>query len=67
MAMSCEGEVQSDLMVAWEEMPRSPGHVFYDRLQKLLADTGLDAFVEGITRRRWARRRCRLAVISACI
>jgi len=27
-------------------MPRSPGHVFYDRLQKLLVDAGFDAFVE---------------------
>ena len=27
------GEVQGDLMMTWAEMPRSPGHVFYDRLQ----------------------------------
>ncbi len=27
-------------------MPRSPGHVFYDRLQNLLAEAGFDAFVE---------------------
>jgi transposase len=46
MAMGREGEVQGDLMVTWAEMPRSPGHVFYDRLQKLLVDAGFDAFVE---------------------
>ena len=33
-------------MVTWEEMPRSPGRVFFDRLQKLLADAGFDAYVE---------------------
>jgi hypothetical protein len=26
-------------MMIWTEMPRSPGHVFYDRLQKILAAT----------------------------
>ena len=46
MAMGREGEVQGDLMMTWAEMRRSPGHVFYDRLQKLLIDAGFDAFVE---------------------
>ncbi|MGE3992523.1 transposase [Pseudorhodoplanes sp.] len=46
MAMGRESEVQGDLMVTWKGMPRSPGHVFYDRLQQLLADAGFDAFVE---------------------
>ena len=44
MAMGRERGVQGDLYVTWNEMPRSPGHVF--RLQKLLADAGFDAFVE---------------------
>ncbi len=38
MAMGRESEVQGDLMVTWKETPRSPGHVFYDHLQQLLAD-----------------------------
>src|SRR5271157_4615967 len=46
MAMGREGEVPGDLMMTWAEMPRSPGHVFYDHLQKLLAEAGFDAFVE---------------------
>ena len=46
MAMGREGEVQGDLMMTWAEMPRSPGHAFYDRLQKLLAEAGFDVFVE---------------------
>ena len=35
------------MLVAWSEMPRSPGHVFYDRLQAELVGAGFDAFVEG--------------------
>src|SRR5687768_3454136 len=34
MAMGRQGDRQGDLMVMWSEMPRSPGHVFYDRLQE---------------------------------
>ena len=36
MALGRQGERQSELMVTWAEMPRSPGHVFYDRLQEVL-------------------------------
>jgi transposase len=46
MAMRREAEVQGDLVVTWSEMPRSPGHAFYDRLHKLLSEAGFDAFVE---------------------
>ena len=56
MAMGREGEVQGDLMMSWSEMPRSPGHVFYDRLQKLLTDAGFDAFVEATCTAYYASR-----------
>ena len=46
MAMGREGNRQDDLMVSWAEMPRSPGHVFYDRLQEVLIAGGFDLFVE---------------------
>jgi transposase len=46
MAMGRDGQVQPDLMVTWADVPRSPGHVFYDRLQKLLVEAGFDRFVE---------------------
>ena len=46
MAMRREAEVQGDLVVTWAEMPRSPGHAFYDRLQTLLIEAGFDGFVE---------------------
>jgi hypothetical protein len=34
--------------VASSEMPRSPGHVFYDRLQTELVTAGFEGFVEGL-------------------
>lgn len=46
MALGRQRDRQGDLMVTWREMPRSPGHVFYDRLQAVLIEAGFDAFVE---------------------
>jgi hypothetical protein len=46
MAMGREGEVQGDLVMTWAEMPRSPGHAFYDKLQTLLTEGGFDGFVQ---------------------
>ncbi len=50
MAMGRSDAVQDDLMATWAEMPRSPGHAFYDRLQDLLREAGFEAFVEGVWR-----------------
>ncbi len=36
LAMRRETGAQGDLVVTWSELPRSPGHAFYDRLQSLL-------------------------------
>ena len=46
MAMRRDEGMQDDLIAIWSEIPRSPGHAFYDRLQMLLRDAGFDAFVE---------------------
>jgi len=46
MAMRREGELQGDLLMTLAEMPRSPGHVFYDRLQEVWSEAGFDIFVE---------------------
>lgn len=46
MAMKRDGESQPDLIVSWADVPRSPGHAFYDRLQGLLVGAGFDRFVE---------------------
>ena len=37
-------------------MPRSPGHAFYDKLQKLLTEAGFDGFVEEICKPYYAPR-----------
>jgi transposase len=55
VAMGRQGNRQGDLMVAWSEMPRSPGHVFYDRLQQVLVGAGFDGFVEEACRAYYAR------------
>jgi transposase len=46
MALGRQGERQTDLMVGWAELPRSPGHAFYDRLQAVLVGAGFDGFAE---------------------
>jgi transposase len=46
MALGRQGERQSALMVGWAELPRSPGHAFYDRLQAVLVEAGFDGFAE---------------------
>ena len=48
MAMGQQKDRQGDLMVSWSEMPRSPGHVFYDRLQLVLIEGGFDGFAEAV-------------------
>ena len=55
MAMGRQGDRQGDLMVMWSEMPRSPGHVFYDRLQEVLVGAGFDGFVEDTCRAFYAK------------
>ena len=47
MALGRHKGRQSELLVTWAEMPRSPGHAFYDRLQAELHSAGFDGFVEG--------------------
>jgi len=54
MAMGREGDRQGDLVVSWAEMPRSPGHAFYDRLQEVLIAGGFDRFVETACRAYYA-------------
>jgi len=39
-----------DEWVAAADLPCSPGHPFYDRLNRLLAEHGFDAYAEGLCR-----------------
>jgi transposase len=46
MGLGRQGGRQTDLIVGWAELPRSPGHAFYDRLQAVLVEAGFDGFAE---------------------
>jgi transposase len=59
MALGRQRVRQSEMLVTWAEMPRSPGHVFYDRLQAELVAAGFDGFVEGLCAAHYAARRGR--------
>ncbi|WP_368416812.1 transposase [Falsiroseomonas sp.] len=59
MALGRQRDRQSEMLVSWSEMPRSPGHAFYDRLQAELVAAGFDGFVEGLCAAQYAERRGR--------
>ena len=44
-----ESERQEELWISSADVARSPGHVFYERLNGLLAEAGFDDFVEDLT------------------
>lgn len=50
MALGRQDERQESLYLSYYEIPRSPGHAFYDRLQAVLARAGFDRFVEELCR-----------------
>jgi hypothetical protein len=47
MALGRQGDRQAEMLVAWSEMPRSPGRVFYDRLQTELVTAEFDGALGG--------------------
>ncbi len=56
MAMGRRGNRRGDLMMTWAEVPRSPGHVFYDRVQSVLVEADFDGFVETTCKPDYAAR-----------
>ncbi|MFO1040104.1 MAG: transposase [Geminicoccaceae bacterium] len=46
MALGRQNQRQAELMIGWGELPHSPGHAFYDRLQTVLTKGAFDSFVE---------------------
>ena len=43
-----KGENQEELFVVHSRLPKSPGHVFYRKLNQLLAEAGFDRWVESL-------------------
>jgi transposase len=46
---------QGELWVAAPDLPKSPGHVFYEKLNGLLAEAGFDPWVEELCRPYYAK------------
>lgn len=56
MAMGKKKGRQGDLWIATRDLARSPGHPFYERLNRLLEQHGFDGFVEEQCRSFYAER-----------
>jgi transposase len=54
MALGRRQGEQQELWVATTELPRSPGHPFYQKLNQLLAESGFDAWIEARCRPHYA-------------
>jgi hypothetical protein len=65
MALGRQRDRQAEMLVTWSELPRSPGHVFYDRLQAILMAAGFDGFVEELCASHYADVRARTTVTAA--
>jgi transposase len=54
MAIGRRKKVQESLWVSTSDLPKSPGHPFYSRLNRILAASGFDQFVEAYCERFYA-------------
>ena len=50
MALGRRKREQQALLVATTSLPQSPGHPFYQKLNRLLAEAQFDEYVEGLCR-----------------
>ena len=57
-----EAERQQELFVTADKLPRSPGHIFYVKLNQLLADAEFDRWVEALCEPHYAARKGRPSV-----
>ncbi len=48
-------EQQQDLFLTHDRLPRSPGHVFYRKLNQLLAEGGFDRWIEALCEPHYCR------------
>ena len=46
MSVGKQGELQSTMWVAYDQIPKGQGHAFYDHLQRILRRARFDAFAE---------------------
>ncbi len=58
MALGRRNELQQgELWVATQQLPTSPGHVFYEKLNGLLAEGKFDEWVENLCEQYYAQKR----------
>lgn len=57
-----ESERQDDLFITHDRLPKSPGHVFYVKLNQLLAETQFDRWVEALCEPHYARGKGRPSI-----
>lgn len=62
MALGKQGDRGGKMFLSWDEIPKSPGHVFYDRLQSVLNKAGFDSFAEELCAPLYASRRGRPSI-----
>ncbi len=55
MALRKRKREQLELWVATTDLPRSPGHPFYRKLNELLAEAGFDAWIEKLCEPHYAQ------------
>ena len=48
MAMGKRSSEQQEMWVATQDLPKSPGHPFYQKLNRILAEAGFDKMVEAL-------------------
>jgi len=62
MGLGHQGDRQNLIWINCDSMPRSKGHVFYDRLQAILLKHGFDRFVETLCASFYAESRGRRSI-----
>ncbi len=62
MALGKRKHEQQEAWVATTELPKSPGHPFYRRLNQLLAEAGFDAWLEALCRPYYAEQKGRPSI-----
>src|SRR5215204_186170 len=55
-------EQQQDLFITHDKLPRSPGHVFYQKVNGLLREAGFDRWVEALCEPHYAKGKGRPSV-----
>src|SRR6185436_15271993 len=59
MALGRRRREQQEMWVATTELPKSPGHIFYRKLNELLAEGNFDKFVETLCQQHYAQHQGR--------